>query len=290
MNILEIVVLLITAVLAISGFHSGFVKKLATMLSLVLSVVLVSVALPYVSDFLRENTVVYSYIEKQVDQIVSEYAADFTGYDVSYAGSTLSNLDREEIKSLLNEYGYGSYASMVDQLSDEELEEYADYYFSELVGEENSQVSGEDQREIISELPLPDTIKNQMQQTIGGDGFDWLDAGEFMNSIVEFLSSLILDVVSFFLTLILVQIVLRIAIAILNAIAHFPVISLLNRLAGFALGLLEALFFLWLFFLLLMVLQATDVGASLLAMVEQSTVLNWLYQGNLFWRIFTAIL
>ncbi len=290
MNILEIIVLVIAAILAISGFRSGFVKKLTSMLSLLIAVALVSAVLPYVTDFLKENTPVYTYIEGQVDELVSQYATDLYGFDVSATQSAVMDMSREEIKDLLNEYGYGSYASMVDQLSDEELAEYEEYYFSEILGDSSNLISGEDQSAIIDELPLPDIIKNLMRNTIGENGLDTLNVTDFMYDIVEFLSSLILDVLSFVVAFILVEILLRAAIAVLNAIAHFPVISLVNRLAGFALGLLEALFFLWLFFLLLMVLQATGIGTTLIAMVEQSTILNWLYQTNLFWRIFTAIM
>ena len=53
MNLLEIIILILALYMAVSGFRKGFVKKLASMVSLVLSIVLVSVALPYVTEFLK---------------------------------------------------------------------------------------------------------------------------------------------------------------------------------------------------------------------------------------------
>ena len=59
MNLLEIIVLIVIAGIALSGYRKGFVRKLASMVSFVLSIVLVSVFLPYMTDFLKKSTPVY---------------------------------------------------------------------------------------------------------------------------------------------------------------------------------------------------------------------------------------
>lgn len=76
MNVLEIIILVLTAAFAIAGFQKGFVRKLASMLSLVLSVALVSFALPYVTQFLKDSTPVYDYIADKSEKIVSEQIAE----------------------------------------------------------------------------------------------------------------------------------------------------------------------------------------------------------------------
>ena len=52
MNILEIAVVILIAVFAIAGWRKGFVRKLASMLSFVISIILVAVFLPYMTEFL----------------------------------------------------------------------------------------------------------------------------------------------------------------------------------------------------------------------------------------------
>ena len=75
MNILELIVIVVAALFAFSGFRKGFVKKLAAMVSLVLSVVLVSAFLPYITQFLKDSTPVYTFIVGECREVVEEQAA-----------------------------------------------------------------------------------------------------------------------------------------------------------------------------------------------------------------------
>ena len=59
MNILTIVILAIFLLFAWNGFQKGLIRKLAGIVSLALSVILVSVALPYITDFLKSETPIY---------------------------------------------------------------------------------------------------------------------------------------------------------------------------------------------------------------------------------------
>ncbi len=325
-NILEIIVLVVTVMLIISGFRRGFVKKLASMLSLVLSIALVSAVLPYVTEFIKDNTPVYDYIVEQCENVL---VSQLTGISIGSAGTSgssdstgasdstsaseyLAGLSREETKALMEQYGYGEYASLVDSLSDEELEAYKEQYLGEYISQLFSDSSGADsstsgssdsetgsiasalssltldkstQNEIIDSLPLPEVIKDMLINHNNDDGYEALDVSNFQGYIVEYLATLILNVISFIVAVILVHIVLRLLIMVLDMIAHFPVIGFVNRLAGAGLGIVEALFLLWLFFLILTILQATSGGELLLSMVEESSLLSWLYESNLFLRI-----
>ncbi|MCD7762863.1 MAG: CvpA family protein [Lachnospiraceae bacterium] len=331
-NILEIAVLVVTVLLIISGFRRGFVRKLASMLSLVLSIALVSAVLPYVTDFIKENTPVYDYIVEQCENVlISQLVGISTGSsgisgssgntgtfilstssESTSASDYLASLTREEAKALMEQYGYGEYASLVDSLSDEEFEAYKEQYLGEYVSQLFSGNSGSDsssgessdldtgsiasvissltldkstQNEIIDSLPLPEVIKDMLVNHNNNDGYEALDVSNFQGYIVEYLATLILNVISFIVAVLLVHIVLRLLIMVLDIIAHFPVIGFVNRLAGAGLGIVEALFLLWLFFLILTILQATSAGETMLLMVEESSLLSWLYESNLFLRI-----
>ena len=76
MNILEIAVVILIAVFAIAGWRKGFVRKLASMLSFVISIILVAVFLPYMTEFLKTETPVYDYIVKQCREVMAENLAD----------------------------------------------------------------------------------------------------------------------------------------------------------------------------------------------------------------------
>ncbi|MCC8047201.1 MAG: CvpA family protein [Clostridiales bacterium] len=316
MNILEIIVIVITIALIFSGWCRGFVKKLTSMLMLALSIVLVSAVLPYVTSFLKDNTPLYDYIYEQCEQTLSDEfdslqtslgSISFTTGDASAAAA--SDLSRDEIKSLMEQYGYGDYTSLIDSLTDEELQQYVEQYLdgdisslfttdsiSLLSGSGDSGASGDDaqeaqaavstvQSEIINALPVPQMIKNMLINNNNEETYASLDVSGFQEYLVESLSTLILNAISFLVTILLVNLALRLAFLLLDVFAHLPVVGFANRLAGAALGLVEALFLLWIFFLILTVAETTDVGLSLMTMVNDSALLSWAYEANLFLRI-----
>lgn len=298
MNLLEIIVIVLIICLAVMGLKKGFVKKLASMLSLVLSIVLVSVFLPYVTDFLKERTPVYDYIVEQCRRTVAEQAAGMIAGDVQGQDSAPSreeiyrSMGREQIKALMEQNGYDS--SLLDLMSDEELEQYKDQYIDQYIaqylgdgssGQSSAQIGRIEQTEIIEALPVPDVLKELLLDYNNSEGYRSLNVGSFQEYIIEFIATVILNVLSFVAAVIIVQLFLWVAIAALDIIAHVPVIRFVNRIAGLLLGLLQALFLIWLFFLILSMLSATDIGRNLMVMVQESEMLTYLYDSNLFLRI-----
>lgn len=66
---------------AIAGFRKGFVKKFAAMVSLALSIVLVSALLPYITQYLKENTPVYTFLVEQCTGIMEKQVLNsLTGF------------------------------------------------------------------------------------------------------------------------------------------------------------------------------------------------------------------
>ena len=62
MNILTGIIIIIFLLFMIRGYRRGLIKSLASVISLAASVVLVSFVTPYVSQFLQEQTPVYTYV------------------------------------------------------------------------------------------------------------------------------------------------------------------------------------------------------------------------------------
>ena len=301
LNILEISVIIITALLCIIGCQRGFVKKIASILSLVLSVALVSAALPYITDFLKNSTPVYSYIVENCNKVVTEKISEsLLGEGNSSEGSSVADyyqsLSRDQVKALLVQNGYDS--SIVDTWSDEEFESYKKQYIEEYVmgssstsdgssesADPGDSLSRSEQMEIIDQLPFPQKIRDMLQDYNNTEGYEELNATGFLDYIVNFISTAILNIIAYIVCIILVQLVLRLLLAALNILSHLPLVGLVNRLLGLILGLVEALFLIWLFFLILSMASATGWGSALMDMVNDSTWLTWLYNGNLFVQI-----
>lgn len=229
MNILELILAVFAAALAIIGFRRGFVKTLASMLSLVLSVALVSFTLPYVTEFLKNETPVYDYIVDKSDEIVEE---------------------------------------QIEQL----------YH-------KNISLNRADQTELIDELPVPSALKDMLLDYNNDEGYQTLQVSNFQEYVSQFIATMLLNAAAFLVSVILVQIILRVAIAALDLLAHAPLVNTVNRVAGLLLGLLQALAGIWLFFLILSIFSGTEAGLYLLNMVQESKVLSRLYDSNLFVKI-----
>lgn len=287
MNLLEIIVIALTILFAFGGFRKGFVKKLASMVSLLLSIVLVSFALPYVTQYIKECTPVYQYIVDQCEEVVAKQAGALLAGragEAGGAGSLTGGADLADDAGLTaGESGVtGGAGSLTGGASDGGADSSDSASWD---GFSASQIGRIEQTEIIEELPLPQVLRDLLLDYNNAEGYERLRVSTFQDYIVQFASTAILNVIAFIVSVILVQILLRIVIAALDLLAHIPVLRFINRIAGLGLGLVEALFFLWIFFLILSMVSATDPGLRLLSMVQESEFLAPLYESNIFLAI-----
>lgn len=292
MNILEIIVIVLTVIFAATGYWKGFVRKLASLLSLVISVALVSVCLPYVTDFLKNSTPVYDMIVKQCREVVENQISGIleSGDATGGALDDYRNMGREEIKVLMEQEGYDS--AVIDSLTDEQLENYREQFIQQyaaryLSGDQSlgSQPDSVTQTELIENLPIPEMFKEQLLGNNNSEGYQKLGVSTFQEYVIHFSATVVLNAISFIAAFLLVQIALRIVIAALDILSQAPVLGTVNRVAGLLLGLLQMLFLLWLFFMAISAASATEAGLYLMSMVQESRLLSYLYDSNLFMRI-----
>lgn len=302
-NILEIAVAAVILLFAAAGYRKGFVKKLAAMVSLLVSVVLVSALLPWITAFLKENTPVYTMIEEQCRTVMEKQIGEalFSGAEKNTGESSQAdiyrNMGREEIKALMEANGYDG--SLLDALSDEQLEQYKEqyiqqYFSSDTTNSGESENSGAvllgnltriEQTELIENLPLPEFLQDILLDYNNEEGYQGLGVSTFQDYLIGFIATGILNVAAFLASVLIVHLLLWLSISALSILANLPVIRVVNRVAGLALGLLQAMLVLWLAFLILSLVSGTGIGMQLMKMVESSTWLNWLYQSNLFLKI-----
>lgn len=302
-NILEIAVAAVILLFAAAGYRKGFVKKLAAMVSLLVSVVLVSALLPWITAFLKENTPVYTMVEEQCRTVMEKQIGEamFSGAEKSTGESSQAdiyrNMGREEIKALMEANGYDG--SLLDALSDEQLEQYKEQYIQQYFGSDTTN-SGEsensgavllgnltriEQTELIKNLPIPEFLQDILLDYNNEEGYQGLGVSTFQDYLIGFIATGILNVAAFLASVLIVHLLLWLSISALSILANLPVIRVVNRVAGLALGLLQAMLVLWLAFLILSLVSGTGIGMQLMKMVESSTWLNWLYQSNLFLKI-----
>lgn len=295
MNILTIVVLVILVFSGASGLKKGLVRKLAGIVALLLSAFLVSAALPYITEFLKNETPVYSLLTVQCENVISgQITASLKKETQSGDGS----IDRDKVKNLMEQYGLDS--SVVDTLSDEELlavaeqyfgdyEDYLDQYFvqdsEEADGVSLSSMTKIEQTRLIQNLPVPKFLRDLMLEYNNSEGYRKLAAENFAEYLTHFFADIILNIVAFIVTLVVVQLILWSVMTALNLFTKLPVLHLLNKVGGLAVGIFQGVLVVWVIFLIISALSATQIGMTLMEMINDSSILKGIYDSNLFLKL-----
>lgn len=101
--------------------------------------------------------------------------------------------------------------------------------------------------------------------------------------MAEKISSIIIAILTFIILCILVNIILRLVFHIMDMISRFPVLNIINRIIGGVLGLIEALFYTWIFIMIIGILPENPlfqyIGAayndpdSFLYIIKESNII-----------------
>ena len=146
------------------------------------------------------------------------------------------------------------------------------------------------QDEILSDLEIPEELKRLIRENNTREIWNAMGVERFTQYVAGYLSRTILNVVVFLILFILISLLLHLLINVLDVVTRLPVIHGLNQIAGAVLGLAEGLVLLWVFFLLLGLFRGLPPAQAMLAMVERSPWLSFLYRNNLVGAFLTSFL
>lgn len=197
------------------------------MLSIIISIVLVSVFNPQISDFIKENTPIYKEIKK-------------AGYE------------------------------KMEPVIAEKLEE----------GIEETEID-----RVIEELPIPSYMKELLNRASRQQGVADKAAESLAEFVSAYMAQIILNGISFTITLILISIVIHILFSALDTVFSIPVLSTLNRLAGALAGAVQAVMILWIIFFVITLCCQTEWGNAAVQMLQENPLTKVIYDTNLWMRI-----
>lgn len=147
----------------------------------------------------------------------------------------------------------------------------------------------EEQTQIMEKMELPDILKTSLMENNTAETYRYLAVSTFAEYIADSLAVMIVNGISFLLSFIISAIVIRLLSYILNVLTNLPVINGVNKIAGGAVGGAKCIIFIWIGFLILTLLCDTTIGKQGMTLVEQDTVLNFLYNQNIFVKVFMSI-
>ena len=135
-------------------------------------------------------------------------------------------------------------------------------------------------QEMLGALNLPEELEELLADRMG-EAESILDIEDLINPVVDYLAETVINAVAFVVLFILIYIAAQILIRWLDLITKLPVLSGINKLAGALLGGIQGLFFLYLALLLVTAFSTKPWAQSVIAQIESSVWLSFLYHYNL---------
>ena len=124
---------------------------------------------------------------------------------------------------------------------------------------------------LIEELPLPETMKQNILDNNNSEVYDYIArsiAMVVLNASVFLVLVLICRIFFFFLG--------RTA----KGLSKLPILCSIDKVGGGMLGAIKGLILIWIFFLVLSVTSAMDWSQTLIGQINQSAILKMLYDNN----------
>lgn len=159
--------------------------------------------------------------------------------------------------------------------------------------ENTAEVSGgtRQQRQdgMIDNLGLPQLFEDAIRKNNTAETYRYLSVNTFKDYVSGYLARVILNGLSFLISYLLATILVRMVTYALNILASLPVLRSVNKLAGALVGGMKFVLFVWIALLVLTVLCNTELGRAGIALVEKDYMLSYLYDRNIFAKIFMGI-
>jgi uncharacterized membrane protein required for colicin V production len=86
-----------------------------------------------------------------------------------------------------------------------------------------------------------------------------------------------------------VYFVLSILSKILFTISDLPGISMVNKIGGMLVGLLQGTLIVWVFFVVITVLYSTELGQSVMTCINSNPLLKSMYDNNIIMKVLMGL-
>ncbi|QDW72728.1 CvpA family protein [Lachnospiraceae bacterium KGMB03038] len=295
MNWVVLTVGLIFLLCILVGVYKGAVRIAVSLVTTLLTLVIVFFASPFVAGLIEDKTPLDEVIE---DQVLSTMAGAVTSQAEETEGEGISEdtvrraLDAAGIsEETLEEYGISVDDIVNGDISGDELAEYgiSSGLLEGLTGEsaettedmiESADIPRDVQIAAIEAADLPEIFKNLLTENNNDEIYEDLGVQTFAQYVGSFLAKLIINIIAFLGTFVLVSLVLRAIVFALDIVANLPVLGLINRLAGGAIGIAGALIIVWILFIFLTLLYTTSIGKEASQMIQGNGFTRMLYEYN----------
>ena len=161
--------------------------------------------------------------------------------------------------------------------------------FVDSLADKKDTMDEEEQNDLISSMDLPGLLQNGMSENNTASVYQYLAVNTFAGYVSGYIANVAVNCLSFLVSYILSSVLIHVLAYALDLLAKLPVIRGINKIAGALVGGGKCIIFVWVGMLVLTILCNTKIGQKGLGLIRGDTILNFLYDKNVFIRIFTGI-
>lgn len=172
---------------------------------------------------------------------------------------------------------------------EEEIEKRCEeVWFSEL--DKNIEIPVSSQMSYIDELPLPQSMKDKITENNNSEIYYQLSVNSFAEYLSKYIAVGIVNGIAFLIAFLVTIAVMKLILYVVDVLTELPVIGLLNRIGGFAVGIIQGVFWIWVGFIVIVLLCDTQIGRFLMETIESDSLLLWFYNKNGFMNVIMQVL
>ncbi len=146
------------------------------------------------------------------------------------------------------------------------------------------------QVQFIEELPLPQIMKDILIENNNSEVYQEFDVSSFVEYLSEYVARGLINGIAFVIALIATVIIMRIIVVAITILTELPLIGTLDRLGGFAIGIVHGGFWIAIFFLIVVLISDTGIGKMLMETIKSDSMLAWVYDKNALVQIIMRII
>ncbi len=303
MNWLLIVVVVLWAFYIVRGYKKGMLKMLYSLVSWIVILILVTMATPYMTEFLTANTSIEQNIHKTCkEKLKNLVTGDNAATDADMAPGTEPGSDSGSNSSAnpgsdsgpnssANSGSDSSSNSSANSGSDSGSNSSANpgsdssSNSSANSGTDSSSDSNTDitksNKALLDALGLK--IPEELLDSIAGDNNladSFFESTGLYEQAATEITAFAMKGISFILCLIVAVIISRIIYGMISIVEAAPVVGTLNRLLGIIIGSVKGLFIVWTVFAIVAMNAMTQAGMMMSDYIYESPFLKWIYENN----------
>ncbi|MGI6006983.1 MAG: CvpA family protein [Ruminococcus sp.] len=146
------------------------------------------------------------------------------------------------------------------------------------------------QIEFIENMPLPQSVKDALLENNNSEIYNILGVERFGDYIAGYIAYYITNGIGYILSFVLAIIIIKVILYAVDILTELPGISFINAVGGMILGVVQAVLWIWIFFIIATVLCNTPAGQAVMDQISGNELLKILYDRNLLMNVILDVI